>query len=83
MAEFALSLPINLKIGPEKTDVRKLVLRKTAENIGLPESISRRPKKAVQYATGVDKALKRLAKKHGSVKVFLRTEFRNMLAEAV
>jgi len=76
-------LPINLKIGPEKTDVRKLVLRKTAENMGLPESISRRPKKAVQYATGVDKALKRLAKQHGSVKVFLRNEFRNMFAEAV
>jgi asparagine synthase (glutamine-hydrolysing) len=82
MAEFALSLPINLKIDPEKTDARKLVLRKTAENMGLPESISRRPKKAVQYATGVDKALKRLAKQEGSVKVFLRNEFRNTLREA-
>jgi len=82
MAEFALSLPINLKIDAEKTDARKLVLRKTAENIGLPESISRRPKKAVQYATGVDKVLKRLAKTRGSVRGFLQNEFRNALTEA-
>jgi asparagine synthase (glutamine-hydrolysing) len=82
VAEFALSLPISLKIDPEKTDERKLVLRKTAENIGLPESISRRPKKAVQYATGVDKVLKRLARSKGSVRGFLQNEFRNALREA-
>jgi asparagine synthase (glutamine-hydrolysing) len=82
VAEFALSLPISLKIDPEKIDGRKLVLRKTAENMGLPESISRRPKKAVQYATGVDRALKRLAKPQRSVAVFLQNEFRDALAEA-
>jgi asparagine synthase (glutamine-hydrolysing) len=82
MAEFALSLPISLKIGSEKTDGRKLVLRKAAENIGLPEWITRRPKKAVQYATGVDRALKRLAGPQDSVRVFLRNEFRNALTES-
>jgi len=82
VAEFALSLPINLKIDPEKADARKLVLRKTAENMGLAESIVRRPKKAVQYATGVNKTLKKLAKRQGSVKAFLQKEFRKVLAEA-
>jgi asparagine synthase (glutamine-hydrolysing) len=81
MAEFALGLPISLKIDPEKSGGRKLVLRKTAENIGLPESISKRPKRAVQYATGVDGALKKLAKPQGSVRRFLQNEFRKSLTE--
>ncbi|MEM1566607.1 MAG: asparagine synthase-related protein [Candidatus Bathyarchaeia archaeon] len=62
LVEFALSLPLNMKINPIDDDLRKLVLRKTAEKIGLPRQIAYKPKKAVQYATGVEKALKRLAK---------------------
>jgi asparagine synthase (glutamine-hydrolysing) len=82
MAKFALELPVNLKIDPETGGMRKLVLRRMAENIGLPESICTRPKKAVQYATGVDKALKRLAKRQGfAVKSFLQTELENTLKE--
>ncbi|MEM0057337.1 MAG: asparagine synthetase B [Candidatus Bathyarchaeia archaeon] len=65
IAEFALTLPLNLKIALEKNALRKLVLRKTAERLGLPRQIVCRPKKAVQYATGVDKALRKLAKKQG------------------
>jgi hypothetical protein len=43
--------------------LRKRVLRKTAEHMGVPPSIVNRAKKAVQYATGVDKALHKLAKR--------------------
>jgi macrodomain Ter protein organizer (MatP/YcbG family) len=39
------------------------VLRKTAENLGIPQEIVNKPKKAVQYSTGINTALKKLAKK--------------------
>lgn len=63
LAEFALRLPLKLKIDSKKDMLRKSVLRKTAEKLGLPPKIVNKPKKAIQYATGVDKALKKLAKR--------------------
>jgi asparagine synthase (glutamine-hydrolysing) len=63
IAEFAVTLPIELKIERNAASLRKLVLRKVAENMGLPPSITEKPKKAVQYATGINNALKKLAKK--------------------
>jgi len=62
---FALSLPIELKIERSADTLRKLVLRKVAVNMGLPSSIAEKPKKAVQYSTGINDALKKIAKKHG------------------
>ena len=64
IAEFATSLPIELKIERQENSLRKLVLRKAAENMGLPESVTIKPKKAIQYATGINDALKKTAKKH-------------------
>jgi asparagine synthase (glutamine-hydrolysing) len=63
IAEFALSLPVELKIEKKQESLRKLVLRRVAENIGLPKPIVDKPKKAVQYATGVSEALRKLGKK--------------------
>jgi asparagine synthase (glutamine-hydrolysing) len=63
IAEFAVTLPIKLKIERNAASLRKRVLRKVAENMGLPPSIAEKPKKAVQYATGVNSALKKLARK--------------------
>jgi asparagine synthase (glutamine-hydrolysing) len=63
IAEFAMTLPTELKIERKAGSLRKLVLRKVAENMGLPLSITEKPKKAVQYATGVNNAIKKLAKK--------------------
>lgn len=60
--QYALSLPINLKIESAEDPLRKRVLRKVAQNLGLPSSIVNRRKKAIQYATGVEKALRKLAK---------------------
>jgi asparagine synthase (glutamine-hydrolysing) len=62
LAGFALALPTGLKIRRNAGSLRKLVLRKAAENMGLPSSITEKPKKAVQYSTGVNRALKKLAK---------------------
>jgi len=80
LVEFALSLPLNLKIGFEGEVLRKLVLRKTAEKLWLPKQIAYKPKKAIQYATGVDKALKKLAKRQDiSLKQYLQRVFQKVL----
>jgi asparagine synthase (glutamine-hydrolysing) len=63
IAEFALKLPLELKIEQKPESLRKLVLRKVATDIGLPKSIAEKPKKAVQYATGVSNVLKKLGRK--------------------
>jgi asparagine synthase (glutamine-hydrolysing) len=64
IAKFAESLPINLKLEPKMTTLRKLVLRRVAEDLGLSMSVTTKPKKAIQYTTGVSKALKKIAKRH-------------------
>jgi asparagine synthase (glutamine-hydrolysing) len=64
IADFALSLPVELKIEKKADSLRKLVLRKVAENIGLPASIAQKTKRAVQYSTGINDALKKIANKH-------------------
>jgi asparagine synthase (glutamine-hydrolysing) len=65
IAEFALSLPIDLKVEKKMDGQRKIVLRRLASNLGLSEAIVNKPKKAVQYATGVNAVLGKIAKKHG------------------
>jgi asparagine synthase (glutamine-hydrolysing) len=67
LAEFALSLPIECKIEKKTDTLRKLVLRKVALNAGMPGSAVDKPKKAVQYSTGINDAVKRIAKKHQKV----------------
>lgn len=63
LSEFALGLPIECKIEQKEDTLRKLVLRKVASNVGMAASLVDRPKKAVQYSTGINDAIKRLAKK--------------------
>jgi asparagine synthase (glutamine-hydrolysing) len=65
LAEFALSLPVDLKFEQKQDSLRKLALRKVALNLGLPMSIVNKPKKAVQYSTGINNAIKRIAQKNG------------------
>lgn len=65
VVNLALSLPLKLKIESIEDSLRKRVLRKVAESLEIPDFIANRTKKAVQYATGVNKALKKLAKSEG------------------
>ena len=44
---------------------RKVILREAAERFGVPYAIAWRKKQAAQYGSGFDKALAKLAKKHG------------------
>ena len=64
LAEFALGLPVECKIESKPDTLRKLVLRKMALDAGLPDAIAKKPKKAVQYSTGINDAVKRIAKNH-------------------
>jgi len=82
LVHFSLSLPVNLKIESEEDGLRKRVLRRVAQLLAMPEFIVNRPKRAVQYATGVDKALRRLAKGKGfAPQEYVRAVFRETLTE--
>lgn len=65
IAEYAMGLPLEFKIEAKTDTLRKLVLRKVAQNLGMPASIVDKPKKAVQYSTGINDAIKRIAKREG------------------
>jgi len=80
--QYALSLPINLKIESAEDTLRKIVLRKVAQDLKLPPSIVNRRKKAIQYATGVDKALRKLAKEEGlTLKKYIEKIFQKVYPE--
>jgi asparagine synthase (glutamine-hydrolysing) len=82
LAEFAVALPVELKIEGKTGSLRKLVLRKVAENMGLSASITEKPKKAVQYATGVNSVVKKLAKKQkATVAEYINKLFLNQMKE--
>ena len=57
LINYSLELPINLKINLSK-DIRKVVLREAALKAGMPEDIAYRPKKAMQYSSGLQKFVK-------------------------
>ena len=64
LVDYALNIPISQKLRLiDNVVVRKYVLRKLAAFWKLPESVVNRPKKAVQYSTGVQKVLLKEAKK--------------------
>jgi len=80
--QYALSLPINLKIKSAEDPLRKRVLRRVAQNLKLPSYIVNRRKKAIQYATGVDKALRKLAKEEGlTLQRYVEKIFRKVYPE--
>ena len=58
---------LGLKTSPSlkiKNGIRKYILRKLAEKLGLPEEVIRGPKKAFQYGSGIDRPVKRWMKSH-------------------
>jgi len=77
IAKFAMDLPLMLKVKPASDTLRKLVLRRAARNMRLTQLIVKRPKKAIQYTTGVNKTLKQFARKEKlSLNEYLQEAFR-------
>ncbi|MBI4345188.1 MAG: asparagine synthetase B [Euryarchaeota archaeon] len=58
----ALGIPSALKI---KDGMRKYLLRELGRRLGLPEAVWGRRKRAIQYSTGVESGLRRLARGRG------------------
>ena len=79
---FGLSLPTGLKLSKTPDAPRKLILRALAREIGFTEEMADRPKKAVQYSTGVNKALMKMAKSEGKkLRDFLAERFERVKNE--
>jgi asparagine synthase (glutamine-hydrolysing) len=84
IAEFALKLPIEQKLEPKPNTLRKLVLREVAKNLGLPSFVASKPKKAMQYTTGISNALRKLARKRDMrLKEYLEKVFREKVRESL
>ena len=82
VVDFSLSLPIRLKIESPKDPLRKRVLRLAAQNLSVPNLIVNRTKRAVQYATGVHQALRRLAKGENlTLREYVKRVFREVYPE--
>jgi asparagine synthase (glutamine-hydrolysing) len=81
VVDFSLRLPLRLKINTAKDRLRKRVLRRVARNLEIPVFIADKPKKAVQYTTGVTKALQRLAKEKGlTLREYVKKTFNTIYA---
>jgi len=65
VVQLALRIPPRLKIQSPHDLLRKRVLRQTAKRLGVPKLISEKPKRAIQYSTGVNHGLRTLAKTEG------------------
>ena len=66
LVQYALRLPVSLRVRLANGKVRrKYILRRLAAHLGLPDSVVDRPKKAVQYSSGVQKVLLKEAKRQG------------------
>ena len=62
LLDFGRNTPIEMKLGDGET---KIILRRAASCLGLPDSISRRKKKAIQYGTRVSREMRKMLKKRG------------------
>ncbi len=66
LVQYALRIPARFKVSIQNgRPVRKYILRMLASSWGLPGSVVDRPKKAIQYSTGVMNVLEKEAKSRG------------------
>ena len=69
---YVLNLNLDIFFGYDEEN-RKILLRKVAQDLNLPDFIVQRPKKAAQYGTSVMKNLYQLAKTKSSLKEYLES----------
>ena len=82
IVRFAVGLQLELKMERSKETLRKLVLRRVARNLELSQSVVNKPKKAVQYTTGVSQVLNRIAKqKELSTEAYLQEVYETVFKE--
>lgn len=59
VVDIACQIPVKYLIDSPDDSIRKHILRDVAYELGVPESIAYRPKKAAQYGTGIDKIIRK------------------------
>lgn len=59
LVEFSLAIPSKYKIYSSTDKLRKHILRDVAIDLGVPEYVAFREKKAAQYGSGIDKILRK------------------------
>jgi asparagine synthetase B (glutamine-hydrolysing) len=65
ITQFASGVPLMMKVRSPSDNVRKWILRDAAIKLGIPSAIAMRPKKAIQHTSGVENAIREIAKKQG------------------
>ena len=76
LTQLALSIPIELNIKTANDQLRKRILREAARIAHLPNSIVEAQKRAVQYGSGIHRALSEIAKKNKmSVREFVEKSY--------
>jgi asparagine synthase (glutamine-hydrolysing) len=65
VVRFSLAIPSQYKVKAGNDLMRKWILRSVAKHLGLNEDTVWRRKKAIQHGTGVENAIRRLAKSRG------------------
>lgn len=79
LTSLALSLPIEANLRMTNDPLRKRVLRESAKLAGVPLSIVEAPKRAVQYGSGIHRALTEIAKSRNlSVNQFIQKIYREL-----
>lgn len=68
----ALKMPYDYLIKSSDDNIRKHILRSVALNMGISENIALRPKKAAQYATGIDKVIRKKLLKKDEIQKLLK-----------
>jgi len=63
IADFACKVSLDRKVRSSADDLRKWILRDAALRLGVPLTAAMRPKKAVQHTSGIEKAIREIAKK--------------------
>lgn len=73
---IAMNIPMKYKINGENDQLRKCILREVALDIGVPQEIVERPKKAAQYGSGIHKILKKKVLKDQGYIMDLKNSFK-------
>ena len=77
---FSLTVPSQFKVKDANDVTRKWILREVAKREGLPDEMVWRRKKAIQHGTGVENAIRRIAKRKGvPVDVYLSNLYEEVI----
>ncbi len=69
---LAMDIPMEYKINSYNDNLRKCILREVAKELGVPDEIVKRPKKAAQYGSGIHKILMKKVLKDENYKTKLK-----------